>query len=95
MKVNSVQYNRISPLFKGESVVPYPELYCRYQQSDLNASKADALSSDPLTALLNKFAKAFRLLFTPDVNKEAKNIQNGIDALFEGSNIGNNLDKVA
>lgn len=92
MKINSIQTNNYKPLFKGD-VVAYPEL--NYTYSDLYATKSDALSTDPVSALLNKFAKAYRLLFNPAVDKEAKNIQEGIDTLFDNAEIGKNLNKIA
>ncbi len=93
MKVNQILSN-YTPTFKG-SVVPYPEYGSNYGVSQINATRADAFSSDPLTALVNKFAKAFRLLFTPEITASSKQIKEGIDLLFDDPKIGKELNKLA
>ena len=95
MKVQSINnYNNNNPAFKA-SVVPYPELVNNYKGASVNANKADALLSDPVSAFFSKLAKVFRLLNTPEVEIEAKNIQAGIDALFDNPAAGKKLNMFA
>lgn len=92
MKVNSI--NNYTPTFKG-NVLAYPEYAANYPVSQANANKADAFSADPLSALVNKFAKAYRLLFTPEITASANNIKQGIDIIFEDPQVGKTLNKLA
>ena len=92
MKVNTIP-NNYTPTFKGS--VAYPEYRDNYVISHKNAKKADALSTDPLSALVFKFAKAFRLLFTPEITATSKEIKEGIDILFEETQIGKEINKIA
>lgn len=98
MKINGISNNtnnNYTPTFKKLSdVIAYPELLEYYDISEINAFNSDALTTDPLKALINKFAKAYRLLFTP-VPATASNIKEGIDTMFEAEQVGKNLDQVA
>ncbi len=91
MKINKIP-NNYTPTFKGS--VAYPEFKHSYSVSQKNADKADALSTDPLSALVYKFAKAFRLLFTPEITASSKQIKEGIDTLFDDNTIGRELYRV-
>ncbi|MDD3237015.1 MAG: hypothetical protein PHV37_02830 [Candidatus Gastranaerophilales bacterium] len=92
MKVNTIK--NYTPTFKS-SVLPYPEYAKGYSVSQQNAQKTDALASDPVTALVNKFAKAYRLLFTPEITNSANNIKKGIDIVFDDKQVGQKLNEVA
>ncbi len=92
MKVNKIP-NNYTPTFK--SAVPYPEFLQNYGVSQKNANRADAFNSDPISAIVYKFAKAFRLLFTPDITASSKEIKQGIDILFDDPKIGKELNKMA
>lgn len=91
MKVNRIP-NNYTPTFKGS--VAYPEFSNSYGISQVNAKNADALSTDPLSALVYKFAKAFRLLFTPEITASSLDIKEGIDSIFDDNDIGRELYKV-
>ena len=94
MKTNTISQN-YTPTFRSP-VVPYPEFINSYSVSQTNANKADALTSYPVTALANKLAKSFRMLFTPQITVRANDIKQGIDKVFEETQVvGKTLDKVA
>lgn len=96
MKINGILNNNYTPTFKKlEDVVAYPELLEYYDISEINAAKTDVLSTNAIVALGNKLAKAYRLLFTPDVTSEANRIQEGIDTLFDEPKTGQILDTAA
>ena len=94
MKIQSINNYNSNTAFKA-SVVPYPELLNNYKGASVNANKADALLTDPVSAFFSKLAKVFRLLNTPEVELEAKNIQAGIDAIFDNSAAGKKLNMFA
>ncbi len=93
MKINSLEQN-YTPTFKSP-VLAYPEYASGYKESVFNATKADAFDNNIASALANKFAKAFRLLFTPEITASAKNIKEGIDLVFEDPQVGKTLNKLA
>ena len=94
MKTNSISLANYTPTFKSP-VVAYPEFMSGYGVSQTNANKADAMASDPVSALVNKLGKAFRLLFTPEITASANNIKEGIDIVFEDAQVGKALNAIA
>lgn len=94
MKINAINNINYTPNFKG-SAVAYPEFLKDYSASEKNAYRADAYTSDPISALVNKFAKAYRLLFTPEITASSKNIKEGIDTLFDAPIQGKQLNITA
>lgn len=92
MKVNGItnnQYNNYKPAFKNlEDVIYSPELLEYYDISEISAY-------NPLSVVVNKLAKAFRLLFSPKNTATPSDIKEGIDILFDDQKTGQTLDKVA
>lgn len=92
MKINTISSNNNTPAFKAP-VVPYPEFLQGYNSE--KAAKADVVTSDPISALAHKLARAYRLLFTPEISASAQSIKKGIDIVFDDAQVGKALNKVA
>ena len=99
MKIDNInnKYNTAKPLFKGDRIGPvaYPEFYDAYVKSSETAANSDSVSSNPLTAFVNKVAVAYRLIFKPELGKTGNDIQHGIDILFDLDKEGKILDQIA
>ena len=94
MRINAIQTNTYSPTFKNnDTIVPYPEL--SYRKSRINVYEADPFESG-LKSVFSKFGRAYRLLFTPEVDRQADKIRTNIDQIVDSSKqLGNNLNTVA
>lgn len=91
MRIDAINTNAYTPTFKNnDTIVPYPEI--SYRKSRINVYEADPFESG-LKSVFNKVSKAYRLLFTPEVNKQANEIRNNIDEIF--SEKGKKLNAVA
>ncbi len=92
MRINAINTNAYSPTFKqNDTIVPYPEL--SYRKSRINVYEADPFESG-FKSVFNKVSKAYRLLFTPEVNKQANEIRHNIDQIFSDKK-GNKLSTIA
>lgn len=95
MKTNTITLannnSNYTPAFRTQ-VVAYPEFQAGYEASQRNANKSDVLANDPISALANKLAKAFRLLFTPEITASAQQIKQGVDIIFDDPQVGKVLN---
>ena len=94
MRIEAIQSRAYTPTFKNnDTIVPYPEL--SYRKSRINVYEADPFESG-LKSIFNKVGKAYRLLFTPEIDKQADEIRNNIDQIFDGQKKeGNRLSTIA
>ncbi len=92
MRIDAIKSNTYTPTFKNnDTIVPYPEL--SYRKSRINVYEADPFESG-FKSFLGKFGKAYRLLFTPEVDRKAQEIRYDIDKIFDKTK-GNNLNAIA
>ena len=94
MRIEAIHTNAYTPTFKNnETIVPYPEL--SYRKSRINVYEADPFESG-LKSVFSKVGKAYRLLFTPEIDKQADEIRTNIDKMFDEENKqGKKLSTVA
>ena len=81
MRIDAIK-NSYTPTFRqNNAVVAYPEL--SYRKSQINVYETDPFENG-FSSIVKKFEKAYRLLFTPEIDKKSADIKNSIDLIVDG-----------
>lgn len=80
MRIDAINTSYTPTFRQNNTVVAYPEL--SYRKSQINVYETDPFENG-INSLVKKFEKAYRLLFTPEIDKRSSDIKDSIDTIFE------------